>query len=130
MKRVISAFLLFMILLPGIAKLVYIAYWNIEQDWIEKTYCENIDKPEMECHGKCHLAKALEIIEKNSQDNSEKSLPFWDKLAEIFIYTEDLISTFSFFNHLTENSLLASDNFYFYDNYHHTRLNHIFHPPC
>lgn len=29
------------------------------QDEIEAEFCENLDRPELECHGQCHLKKQL-----------------------------------------------------------------------
>ena len=29
------------------------------QDEIEAEYCENLERPELECHGQCHLEKEL-----------------------------------------------------------------------
>jgi hypothetical protein len=31
----------------------------VNYDYIVNTLCENIDKPEMQCNGKCHLTKEL-----------------------------------------------------------------------
>ncbi len=47
----------------------YIPYVNyyINYTYISENLCENKDKPEMECHGKCHLEKTIkEADEKES----------------------------------------------------------------
>ena len=42
----------------------YVEY-VLNQDYIAEFLCVNKDKPELKCHGKCHLAKQ---IEKQNQD--------------------------------------------------------------
>lgn len=38
------------------------AYYIVNQEQIETLYCINKDKPELACHGKCHLNKVLNSI--------------------------------------------------------------------
>lgn len=46
-------------------------------DYIVNTLCENKDKPEMECNGKCHLSKELAkeagADDKNPQNKTSKT---------------------------------------------------------
>ena len=44
-----------MLVKPAIPFLEYI----VNYDYIVKELCENKDKPELKCNGKCHLAKQL-----------------------------------------------------------------------
>ena len=39
--------------------LAYIGYYQLNIDYIIETYCVNKDKPELQCNGKCHLAKQI-----------------------------------------------------------------------
>lgn len=130
MKRLVAGLLLLIVLAPSIARVIYIGYWNINQEVIEKTFCENMDKPEMECHGQCHLEKTLKKIDDSKEENEEKNLINWNKLAEIFISTDVFLSKNTISNYLTKTSLESSDNFYFSNTYHFDRLESIFHPPC
>lgn len=34
-------------------------YYQLNIDYIIETYCINKDKPQLQCNGKCHLAKQL-----------------------------------------------------------------------
>lgn len=45
-------------------------------DYIIKTYCINKEKPELQCNGKCHLAKQLQIATNDDNDNSDTDLIF------------------------------------------------------
>ena len=37
----------------------YVAYFQLNIDYIVETYCVNKEKPQLQCNGKCHLAKQL-----------------------------------------------------------------------
>lgn len=39
-------------------------------DYIAANLCENIDKPELQCNGKCHLAKELLKLEQEEEESS------------------------------------------------------------
>ena len=36
-----------------------VAHFYFNQDEIEAEFCENLDQPELDCHGQCHLKKQL-----------------------------------------------------------------------
>ncbi len=45
----------------------HVNYW-MNRDFIASVLCENKDKPELECNGKCHLKKQ---IQENTEDQNE-----------------------------------------------------------
>jgi hypothetical protein len=50
-----------------------IAYFKLNREYIAKVLCENRDKPQMHCNGKCYLAKRLkQQQEKQDKETSEK----------------------------------------------------------
>ena len=56
---------------------VYVDF-KINQDFISKVLCINKEKPELKCHGSCHLAKKLKAIDQEdsgqtSSNNKKKS---------------------------------------------------------
>lgn len=55
----ISIVLLFAISLGITWQAITIVHFYANQDQIENEYCVNKDKPELECHGKCHLSEVL-----------------------------------------------------------------------
>jgi hypothetical protein len=70
----INAFLLllssaFILLIPMIPYLEYI----IRKDFIIENFCVNIEKPETQCNGKCHLEKK---IEKEAKRVNDREVPF------------------------------------------------------
>lgn len=51
-----------------------ISYWihyQINQEEITEEFCENKEKPELECNGKCHLSKQLDEINNPIPDEKE-----------------------------------------------------------
>lgn len=44
-------------------------YYQLNIDYIIEKYCVNTDKPELQCNGKCHLAKQLSAIDNNENDS-------------------------------------------------------------
>jgi hypothetical protein len=102
-------------------------YWN--QKEITRLECENKDRPEMKCNGKCYLAKQLEKAENELQQKKseqQKTLKGFKLLeSESFISLDNFsLPTISFFDITVENQLI------FYQSLaSQTHLNAIFHPP-
>lgn len=60
------------------AQLGLIAYYNIQRDFIAAKLCENRDKPDACCAGKCYLSKQLGGLENkhgNAAVITEKDIP-------------------------------------------------------
>jgi hypothetical protein len=51
------------------------------QEFIAQNLCENIEKPELECHGKCYLTKKLKEDEK--QKGNDKIVQ-----SEVILYVD------------------------------------------
>ncbi|AEV31525.1 hypothetical protein [Owenweeksia hongkongensis] len=72
MLRGFIAFILCAVLaFPWVSKVAITADFVIHQDYIAKNLCENRDKPEMECGGKCVLMQKLKLTE-NEQDEPQQ----------------------------------------------------------
>lgn len=67
MKRFVSIFLLIITLLQVCGKLTVYTCYELNKAYIAKNLCENRNKPQMKCNGKCHLAKELKSEEKREQ---------------------------------------------------------------
>lgn len=61
-------------LLQSAAQFSVMALFAIEKDYIAKNLCENRDKPEMKCCGKCYLKKQLNKVTGNddSKENTDR----------------------------------------------------------
>lgn len=54
-----------------LAKLGLISYYELNINYIIKELCENKDKPELKCHGKCFLKKKIGEADKAEKQASE-----------------------------------------------------------
>lgn len=66
-----------MMIMQSFNKLGIILAFNINRDYIASALCENRDKPEMHCNGRCVLAKKLKQAEQNEEkqriENQQKA---------------------------------------------------------
>lgn len=118
--KLFSVVILSILLLSNSVKvsLVYGWYTLDVESFIEQL-CENKDKPQLQCNGKCYLSK----ISENTSSTEEQTIPVleWDQL--VFCQTEITVSE--------QNVLAISKRKDFYylitstEDYFHT----IFHPP-
>jgi hypothetical protein len=51
----------------------YIIYWKANQAYIAETFCENKNKPQMHCNGKCYLNKQLKKADE--AESNKNGLP-------------------------------------------------------
>ncbi len=73
MKRVITYLFLGAFLLHSTSRIVvHFNFW-LNQEFIAQNLCENKEKPQLECNGKCHLKKELDKDdERKQQDNKQQ----------------------------------------------------------
>lgn len=55
-------------------RVVIVFGFYVNQEEIAAALCVNKDKPAMQCHGQCHLAKQLQQQDKKDQQSPEKAL--------------------------------------------------------
>jgi hypothetical protein len=72
-KQLLAIFLCVTLTLPFSGKLYVAIDFALHQDTIAATQCENRDKPELACNGKCVLMQKLQL--KDSKDSSTPVLP-------------------------------------------------------
>lgn len=95
-----------MVLRPAFPFLEY----AFDYEYISTVLCENKDKPELKCNGKCYLMQALAEASEKEADQKKKSttstielLPFIIEVSEIAIsvlITEETKITFTFSTNL------------------------------
>ena len=77
MLRAFTAFLLMIaVLTANLSNCMIYAGFDLNQKYIASTLCENRDKPQLQCNGKCYLAKKIkqaEEKEKNDEQQSQKN---------------------------------------------------------
>jgi hypothetical protein len=113
---VISVFL--GLLLQNFSQAVIMMKYKINQAYIASVLCENRDKPDMHCNGKCYLRKTLQQNEQQQQNGTTGK----EKYDVSYI---DALQAFDF-TPIAPSYLLIV---YYQDPELHTPLFSIFHPP-
>lgn len=73
----------------------HIAYYQLNIDYITEKFCENKEKPQLQCNGKCHLAKELSVVSSNttSEDaNKTKIVSAYKSFTPLF--NQNIVSNF------------------------------------
>ncbi len=120
MKKILFIIALLFFLKPLFPVLEY----ALNYEYISKVLCENKDKPEMKCNGKCHLMKEMaKAAEDEKPISSDKKT----------VHTE---SEILFFQPLVSYDLgneywpTSKEPISHYSNlYHFCQLTSVFHPP-
>ncbi len=73
LKSFTSIFLLFALSSSQFSQLFIYAGFELNQDYIASTLCENKDKPELHCEGKCFLMKKLKQAEEKEKKQAQEA---------------------------------------------------------
>jgi hypothetical protein len=109
------------VLLQSFSTGIIVMGYEINKAYIASNLCVNRAKPEMKCHGKCHLAKKVKEEEQREQAPSQ---PIKEKSSAPISETE--LPTFLFSPAVTSiehNTLFLFPSFTAF-------YSVIFHPPC
>ncbi|MGJ8760182.1 MAG: hypothetical protein ACSHXA_06530 [Polaribacter sp.] len=110
---------LFLLSKPLLPLLEYAAFY----DYIKNELCENIETPELQCNGKCHLAKQI-VKAGDSENGNEKNQSF--KVEISIVYFQETTHNDSVLLSKDENFKISTS----YNNtykFHYTDV--VFHPP-
>lgn len=91
-RRILAVILLLCVTCQCVVKLGIVAWYEWNKQYVATVLCENRDKPQMHCCGKCYLNKQLNKVDNDNDKNGGKNLPSkWEKtetapfiLPEIF----------------------------------------------
>jgi hypothetical protein len=84
-KQWISLILLSLMLIKAcVIPLLYLDF-EIRRDYIVANLCENRNKPQLKCNGKCYLAKRLAAAQKQEQKQAEN-----DYVSKLLLQPMDL----------------------------------------
>lgn len=75
MKKINPILLLFLVLNYTFYQAGILVNYVIDIEAYTEAFCENIDQPELKCHGTCHLTKVLAETEDEKQNNHHTSTP-------------------------------------------------------
>jgi hypothetical protein len=100
MRKVFSITMTMLLLLVSFQQALIIVHFKLDQQRIEQEFCVNKARPEMQCHGKCHLKKELE-----KSDNTDLELTGIGKKIDIAL-TSYLEFTVSVLRTINSNKVL------------------------
>ena len=116
----ISQLFVLLILFNSTQATVTYAYFEMDTIGFIKNFCENTDKPELQCNGKCHLKKVAE-----SQDKKQNTPTGIVDFKELVFYTSPVLCfELPLSVHATKQLQIAYQNLYSFQN-----IKHCFHPP-
>jgi hypothetical protein len=110
------------LLLQSFSTVGILIHYQLNKEFIAKNLCENRNKPQMHCNGKCHLAKQLKKAEAEESKNHSKR-----------INTQEF---FSLFSSRSASVILVPDTkgtemvFAYSNHYSSAYTGSPFHPPC
>jgi len=101
----------------------FLAYYQLNVEAITEAFCENKEKVELACNGKCHLAKQLQADTSSQDENTTFRIP-----VELFslVFFEKPSPSDAFLRQSQYHVCVSTD----YTNYYsYTVLNECFKPP-
>ena len=116
---ILSIILIGLVLINSTKSSLVYTYYKLDPVGFIENLCENNDKPELQCNGKCQLKK---VAESTSKDNEEpiRLIDF----KEILLYNEKP------FEYLFNKILIQKKTCFNYSNlYSYIKLQNCFHPP-
>ncbi len=99
-----------------------IAWFNINQDKVVELFCINKNKPEMDCDGKCYLAKKLQKSADATNETTAPNSKIKHTLEELFFIDNT--------SQLTIRAIVRDYSFIAYHSYYSFQfLISVFQPP-
>jgi len=66
MSKFVAILLMISLGFQSLVKIGMVAWYQVNKDYIAKNLCENRNKPQMKCCGKCYLRKQLKKADNNN----------------------------------------------------------------
>ena len=92
MKNALVYVLLLATLLPIVSSWGTLAYYQVNKAYIARVLCQNRDKPQLHCDGKCYLARQLKAQQDKQDKETTKRVENLPVLQ--LVYTDPLAFTF------------------------------------
>lgn len=122
MRQFLAILLFFSVSCQMVAKMGIIAWFGANRTFVAKELCENKNRPEKKCAGKCYLKKQLNKIDGEEQRSSEQSKKQKTELPEYLAVIPVPGPVVILSPRTTPYSL-------YINNYFHIAASRIFHPP-
>ncbi|WP_419870819.1 hypothetical protein [Chryseobacterium sp. CT-SW4] len=110
----------FLTLFLSLRPLIPLLDYAINYDYISTVLCINTQKAELNCNGKCYLAK--EMAKTNEENSANMTAGF--KFIDVFLGTESLL-----FTNDTSTLSFTEKNFFYTDSYIYLLYTRVSKPP-
>lgn len=88
MRKIICITALLSLFAKDVASASWQIWFYLNQAEIAAANCENKDKPQMHCNGKCHLAKELKKMDPKPESDKIPASPFSNMEKMLWAYQE------------------------------------------
>lgn len=117
-----------------LSKTIYSVFWQVNfhlnQQEIVRLECENKNRPELHCNGKCYLAKQLQkadnLLDERREESSKSLVNLKWMETSLFACPETIVMKLD----QSTISLNETSNFNVVNFYHFENSLSCFHPPC
>ena len=118
-KLIFSILFSILILYNSLRVSITYIYYNVDTVGFIEALCENKDKPELQCNGKCHLKK----ITKTNSEEKNQPIELID-FKDILLYNQKKYS-----HNLNGNTIQKKPTYSYLNLYNFKLLETCFHPP-
>lgn len=115
----ISSLLSLLVLSNSLTVSLTYAHYELDPIGFIKSYCINIDQPELKCNGKCHLKKVISTDSENSEVPT--SIINFEELVMVFNTT----STYC----ISPMQPKSKQHIFYENHYEYQSYSDCFHPP-
>ncbi len=100
----------------------YMAYYELNIDYIIENYCVNKEQPQLQCNGKCHLATQLATNTDSSEDTSYL-ISLFESFVPVYFQTN---KPFSFYK---KEKAIVLNNWSYYKSHKSVFIDQLDPPP-
>lgn len=119
MRSIVSIILVFVLTLPFGLKMGIVTHYWANMLYYATELCENTDKPELRCEGKCQVTKEISKTESNRKSATSISL----EEINLFTFSNFDLTTETLYRYSNKSFSSLSNHYIF------TSLKDFFHPP-
>lgn len=101
----------------------YLIDYKLRQNYIANVLCVNKNKPQLNCNGKCYLAKRLKAVEEKEKQAHHQA---FEKFELPIIICEEIFQPSFAYIHKLQLKPIHTYSFHYSTQY----INRFFRPPC
>lgn len=122
MFRLISILLILSLSFQSLVKLGIFTWYQLNKEYVANNLCENRNKPQLKCNGKCYLKKQLKKADVNSDSNKSTTNNERIGLLECVLPDSFVIPRLFLFSNVQCLAVYSERYIYSFESY-------VFHPP-